>query len=276
MIFNKLWLRLVALCLCASAVILAIPTVNAEIARSASQPQRGYTYATVVHEYRSFSSAVIGQLEDGTTVQILDETGKLYKIDCYDMVGYVDKEQLAQRDDGSYYVSCREESDQTVVMYYHTADEALFLRHSLVALGKCYMGVPYRLGGMSPRAFDCSGFTKYLYDKYDIDLTRRASTQLADGIIVSKESLQVGDLIFLKFPGETCQASHVGVYVGNNQILHASSSRGIALNDLSSDYYTRYYLCARRIVCTDPTRVLPESSEPSIFHRTGLGLRSIP
>lgn len=276
MILRRLWLRLMALCLCVAAVLGVLPAAGAEIARSASEPERPYTYATAVHEYRSVSSAVIGQLEDGTTVQVLDTNGKLYKIDCYDMVGYVAGEQLAVREDGSYYVSCQEDSDQTVVMYYHTADEAIALRHKLVALGRRYMGVPYRLGGMSPRAFDCSGFTKYLYDKYDIDLTRRASTQLADGVIVSKESLQVGDLIFLKFPGESHQASHVGIYVGNHQILHASSSRGIALNDLRSDYYTRYYLCARRIVCTDPTLVLEESNDPLFLRQSGLGLRSIP
>jgi len=276
MILKRLWRRLAALCLCVAALAAVLPNAGAEIARSAAAPERDFTYATVVHEYRSMSSAVIGQLENGTTVQVLDESKTFYKIDCYDMVGYVAKYQLSVRDDGSYYVSCREDSDQTVVMYYHSADEALTLRHALVALGRRYMGVPYRLGGMSPRAFDCSGFTKYLYDKYDIDLTRRASTQLADGIIVSKESLQVGDLIFLKFPGESHQASHVGIYVGNNQILHASSSRGIALNDLSSDYYTRYYLCARRIICTDPAQVLPESGDSPLFQRAGLGLRSIP
>ena len=273
---KRLCLRLAALALCACALFSALPTVSAELARSVEQTQRTYQYATVVHEYRSFSPAVIGQLENGTTVQVLDESENFYKIDSYDIVGFVAKYQLSQREDGSYYVSCREDSDQTVVMYYHTADEALQLRHALVALGRRYMGVPYRLGGMSPSAFDCSGFTKYLYDKYDIDLTRRASTQLADGIIVSKESLQVGDLIFLKFPGETCQASHVGIYVGNNQILHASSSRGIALNDLRSDYYTRYYLCARRIICTDPSQVLPESTDPLPLHRSGLGLRTVP
>ena len=157
---------MVALCLCVAAVLSVMPGAGAEVAQSASQPERAYTYATVVHKYRSLSSAVIGQLEDGTTVQVLDRKGKLYKIDCYDMVGYVVGEQLAVRDDGSYYVRCNTASDQTVVVYYHSVDEAIALRHQLLALGRRYMGVPYRLGGMSPSAFDCSGFTKYLYNKY--------------------------------------------------------------------------------------------------------------
>lgn len=273
--FKRVWRSAVALTLCLAAMLCALPFAGAEVARMASQPERAFVYATVVYEYNSVSSAVIGQLEDGTCVQVLDEGKTLYKIDCYDMVGYVVKEQLELRDDGNYYVDCREESDQTVVLYYHTADEALQLRHKLVALGKTYMGVPYRLGGMSPRAFDCSGFTKYIYNKFGIELSRRASTQLADGIIVSKQSLQVGDLIFLKYPNESYQASHVGVYVGNNQILHASSSRGIALNDLDSDYYTQHFLCVRRIICIDATDVLPDGGNQLFLRQTGLGLRTV-
>jgi cell wall-associated NlpC family hydrolase len=92
----------------------------------------------------------------------------------------------------------------------------------------------------------------YLYGKHNIDLHRNASAQMQDGIIVAKEGLQVGDLIFFREPGEYTLCSHVGIYVGNNQIIH-SGSKGVVYADLDGDYFADYYLCARRIINTNST-----------------------
>lgn len=271
---GKTSMRLLCLVLSLVCLLSAVPTAQA--AETELADDRAFTYTAAIHSYASFHAPVIGQMENGTTVTILDETREFYKIDCYDMTGYVAKHQVALRIDGTLYINCVRSSDETQILYYDTMVDAMALRHSLLALGKRYIGVPYVYGGMSPYGFDCSGFTKYIYGKHDITLTRRASTQLGDGLIVSRDSLQVGDLIFLKYAYESCEASHVGIYAGNNMVLHASSSRGISLASLDSNFFASNYLCARRIVNTEVATAEAVSAASSIMSRSRtIGLRTI-
>lgn len=271
---GKTSMRLLCLVLSLVCLLSAVQPVLAAEAQTADD--RAYTYTTAVHSYASFSSAVIGRMENGTTVTILDETRNFYKIDCYDMTGYVAKYQVALRKDGTHYISCYLPSAETQILYYENMTNALGLRHSILSLGMRYLGTPYVYGGMSPWGFDCSGFTKYIYAMHDLNLTRRASTQLSDGIVVSRDSLQVGDLIFLKYAYESCEASHVGIYAGNNMVLHASSSRGISLDSMDSSFIASNYLCARRVVNTAAASVEAAPAAPSVMSRTrSIGLRTM-
>ena len=126
---------------------------------------------------------------------------------------------------------------------------ALNLRHNLLETAKEYIGVPYVSGGTSRWGFDCSGYTQYVFNQLDIALDRTVLTQLSDGIIVAKEDLQCGDLVIFSYTGDNGGfASHIGIYVGNDQVIHASSSRGVTISDLNSQYYAYHYQCARRII----------------------------
>lgn len=220
------------------------------------------TLTAVVRLGASSGSTPIGQLENGTMVTVLDQRGDYYKIDCYDMTGYIAKTQLIHTEDDEYYVNCTGDSSENRLLTYTDHAAALALRHSLLALAKKQLGYPYVYGGARPGGFDCSGLMYYLFGQHDIGLHRSASQQLQDGIIIPKEALQVGDLIFFREPGKGYPASHVGVYAGNNQIIHAGS-KGIAYADLDMDYYADYYLCARRIVNTNAATQLEETSTVS-------------
>ena len=132
-------------------------------------------------------------------------------------------------------------------MDYLPHGELLSLRESLVRNARKHLGTPYVYGGTRPGGFDCSGFTGYLYAKKGVGLHRSAADQLSDGIIVPREGMQVGDLVFFRETGSRKLATHVGLYVGNNQIIHAGS-KGISYATLSGEYYGEYFLCARRIV----------------------------
>jgi len=273
---GKCAMRLLSLVLCLVSVFaLAQPALAAS--GETEIDAQTQTYTTAVHNYASFSSTVIGRMEDGTTVTILDTTKHFFKIDCYDTVGYVAKGQVSTRLDGSCYIKCDPKSAETEVMTYQTLGQAITLRSTMLNLAERYQGVPYVYGGMSPWGFDCSGFTKYVYREIGFDLTRRASTQLGDGIIVSKENLQVGDLIFLRYPGEPCEASHVGFYVGDGMVVHASSSRGISYAALDGYFFATNFLCARRVINT-AAATAPEAV-PVSSAATGLcrmaGMRSI-
>ena len=242
----KLGMRLLLIVLCLACVLGSVRPLGA----TAAQEEKQQTLTTKVHYLAYFSSAVIGQMENGTEIKVLKETRDFYRVDCYDVKGYIAKEQILHTEDGRYYVNCQADSPETVVHTYTEHAEALALRHSLLELAKKQLGSRYVYGASRPGAFDCSGLTSYLYAMHGIEIHRSASTQLQDGIIVAKEGLQVGDLIFFRETGERTVVSHVGIYVGNNQIIH-SGNGGVAYANLDYDYFARYYYCARRIVNTN-------------------------
>lgn len=130
------------------------------------------------------------------------------------------------------------------------APEETAIQEQLVAYAKRFLGVPYVWAGNGPDCFDCSGFTKYVYAHFGYDIYRTASTQLQnDGRAVSRDQLRPGDLVFFKNPGETKACSHVGIYIGNGQFIHASSGAGqVTISDLTRGWYYEKYVGAKRII----------------------------
>lgn len=247
-----LGMRMICLALCLVCLLSVVRPVAAEQTTQDEQPV-AQTMTTVVYLQASAGSAPVGQIEDGAAVTVLGALRDFYKVDCYDTVGYIAKSQIVHRDD-KYYVNCDAESEHTRWMTYTDHAEVLALRHSLTALARKQLGSRYVLGGSRPGTFDCSGLTYYLYGKHSIGLHRTASQQLQDGIVVSREGVQVGDLIFFREPGTVTAASHVGIYIGNNKMIH-SASAGVIVTDLDEGYYLRNYLCARRIVNVAATQL---------------------
>lgn len=109
-----------------------------------------------------------------------------------------------------------------------------------------YMGVPYIFGGSTPYGFDCSGYVQYVFAQAGISIPRTADTQYEVGTPVSMPELIPGDLVF--FETYTYGASHVGIYVGDGNFIHASSSGGVKISSLSTAYYSSHYIGSRRIV----------------------------
>ena len=116
----------------------------------------------------------------------------------------------------------------------------------IIATAKKYIGVPYLWGGTTPSGFDCSGFLQYVFRQNGINLLRTSKQQYTMGIWVSKANLQKGDLVF--FQTGSNGISHVGMYIGNGQFIHASSSNGVTISSLSNSYWVRTYYGARRVL----------------------------
>lgn len=99
---------------------------------------------------------------------------------------------------------------------YSGDDSSSFGDSSIVEYAENFLGVPYVLGGNTPSGFDCSGFTKYVFAHFGINLERRASEQACQGTPVSRGDLQPGDLVFFGDP-----VYHVGIYIGGGSFIHA-------------------------------------------------------
>lgn len=109
-----------------------------------------------------------------------------------------------------------------------------------------YYGKPYKYGGQTPAAgFDCSGLISYVFSQQGKKLPRTADLQYKAGRIVTVSDLQIGDLVF--FTTDSPGPSHVGIFVGQNRFIHASSSRGVMVSSLSDVYWKPRYLGARRV-----------------------------
>ena len=205
--------------------------------------------ASKVYRSASFSSQQIGCFKEGTKLNIQGTKGSFYKVDCFDMVGYIPKTQVRVTENGEYFVQCAEDSEDTTYLPGYTMQQTLTLRHAVLDEAKKYIGVRYSSGGTTPRGFDCSGYTQYVFAQIGINILRHERAQMENSIIIPKEEMQCGDLVIFSNTGDNGGfASHVGIYIGNNQVIHASSSKGITISDLDSYYYAKHYQCSRRIL----------------------------
>lgn len=111
---------------------------------------------------------------------------------------------------------------------------------------KDWKGVPYRLGGTTKQGVDCSAFTQVaMYDVYQINLPRTTEQIATQGSKVSRSNAAYGDLVFFKTGWRT---RHVGIYIGNNQFMHASTSKGVIISSLSNPYWNSKFWQVRRIL----------------------------
>ena len=123
------------------------------------------------------------------------------------------------------------------------------LAAQVVAYAKQFLGLPYVYGASGPNSFDCSGFTSYVYKHFGYTLNRSAAGQYSNGTPIDQSQLQPGDLLVWRAYGSSKTATHVGIYIGNNQYIHASSTGGcIKINDMNYAASSRYLVGIRRIL----------------------------
>ena len=120
-----------------------------------------------------------------------------------------------------------------------------FSHQKLMDIVQMYLGTPYCWGGTSRSGIDCSGLTQCVFFRLGIPLPRTSYKQFLRGQKVSLQKLRAGDLVFFS-TNYFGMVSHVGIYLGNNQFCHASSSRGVTISNLNKYYYRTRFIGARR------------------------------
>lgn len=209
----------------------------------------GYVKESVnVRDNDSMDSNVVSVLEKGTKVSGIK--GKYWiKISegRYISVNYVqdDKVGLNQSSNAESTDSYKKESKAKVVRSNEGGSGS-----AVAQAAYNYLGEKYVWGSAQPGVgFDCSGLTSYLYNKVcGISLYRNSAAQSNNGYPVSKNNLKQGDLLFFSTNGSG-SISHVGIYVGNGKMIHASTpSTGVIISDIDSNYYSDTFVTARRIL----------------------------
>ena len=177
----------------------------------------------------STDSSILGKVYAGSTVELIAlENDDWYILNYDGELGYISAEYVRP---------------------YNPA-AASEIGAEAVELAMQYIGVPYVYGGASSSGFDCSGFTMYIFGKLGYSLPHSATSQWESvGEYVERSDLQPGDLVLFCDPsrsnGKAC--SHVGIYIGDGEFIHASSSYGVRINSLSESYYDGYYKGAKRL-----------------------------
>jgi lipoprotein Spr len=119
----------------------------------------------------------------------------------------------------------------------------------LLAQMEKWFGTQYCFGGSTDSCIDCSSFTQViLRDVYNLKIPRNSQQQFDASTKIETENLKEGDLVFFNTVSASMIITHVGVYVCNNKFVHASTSKGVTINDLSEKYFAKAYRGAGRFI----------------------------
>lgn len=184
----------------------------------------------------STSSTILGELKNGTAVTVLSTSNGWSKVSYAGKTGYISADYLVTASSG------------TAISPSNTAASVSISakRQSVLNYAAQFLGVPYVYGGSTPSGFDCSGFTSYVFKNTVGSIPRVAQAQYDATTRVSRDDLLPGDLVF--FGSSTSSISHVGIYVGSNQFIHAPSTGDVVkYSSLTGSYATRYQGAGRVI-----------------------------
>ena len=198
----------------------------------------------------------VAQANSGDTAYIIGFNNQWYKVICKGVVCYIRSDYLQlteipyenQRSTKKPIFFINGKSTGIVPSAQALSNNsASSIPAQIVSNAKKHLGTPYVWGGNAPGGFDCSGFTQYIFKQSGLSLPRTTTEQYQIGTYVEKSALQPGDLVFL---ANTYRdgISHVGIYIGNGSMIHASSSKGITISSLSSSYYMQHYYGSRRVI----------------------------
>ncbi len=129
----------------------------------------------------------------------------------------------------------------------HIANASPSYDQEVTATAKHFVGTPYKWGGTTPKGFDASGYTQYVYkhSAVNMNLPRTSAEQYKTGTAVKKENLKQGDIVFFKTDGK--KVSFSGIYLGNSEFVGATS-KGVRIQSLKTKYWKAAYTGAKRVL----------------------------
>jgi len=200
------------------------------------------TYGTLQHSSafiydlpREEGGVIISTVSGDTTLTVVSSFENWFGITYNGELVFVEKSSVSV----PYFVQL-----QTARM-----PRAITFGQEVVEFAMQYLGSRYVFGGTTPAGFDCSGFMLYIMRNFDIGLNRVSRDQATNGVHVNRSELQPADLVFFAASPGGSRITHVGMYIGGGQFIHASTwNTGVRISDLNSAHHTVRFVTARRVI----------------------------
>lgn len=203
------------------------------------------TTGTKVFKRASKSSKVLGTLNKGASVDILAEGARFYKVKNGKQVGFIPVKAFVETKAAATPAPQAPAKDSGSPSRSVNSSKA----NTVIAAAMAQLGKRYVYGTTGPNTFDCSGLTYYAYKKVGVSLAHSAkSVGYGAGQKVSRANLQRGDLVCFDTISDSDLSDHVGIYIGNNQFVHASSGQARVIVSTLSGYYSERFSWGRRVI----------------------------
>lgn len=221
-----------------------------------------------VREGASVDTEHIITIKLNQEVKILGEKNGWYQIEVKGVTGYINKKLISNtkvepttsrgmtelRTSTNEQIEENKEKDKITnneenEIKEESVQEKTTKGEEIVAYAKKFLGGKYVSGGNNPKTgVDCSGFTKYVFEKFGYTLSRTTAGQAKNGKEVNRSEMQEGDIIIFLNDSKS-KIGHVGIYIGDDKFIHsANASRGIVIDSVYNSYYDPRFVCARRII----------------------------
>ncbi|MBR5537009.1 MAG: C40 family peptidase [Clostridia bacterium] len=191
-------------------------------------------------------NSIVTKLYEGTVAKIIGINNAWFKVQYGGQTGYISPDYVSIV---PYQVTVTASAPATVSSSSGTAYAASGTRQQIVDYAANFLGCKYVYGGNTPSGFDCSGYVKYVFNHFGVELTRTSASQYSNSVHIKKSELQVGDLVFFSQTAGSSKVGHVGIYVGGGQFIHAAApGKGVRYDSLSDSYYTSHYIGSGRVL----------------------------
>ena len=187
------------------------------------------------------SYGIVTTVRYGSKLPIISYTNGWYNVKVGNTTGYISCDYVTISD---------ENQSSNPIVKEPPLIQSSYTGEDIVAKAEEYLGVPYLWGGFTPMGFDCSGLVQYVYKQLGISLERTTYYQVHQGVIVDRNDLKPGDLIFFTTnDDDPNDISHVGIYKGNDLFIQAPKPGDcVRVSNLNSAYYSNRYYVAKRII----------------------------
>lgn len=228
-------LRIGKILLLSLVIMLTLSTV------AMAENTNSHMQLTESAEIESYGKTLI--LDEGEIVSVSGEFMNLYYIQTEDEhVFFIPKAMLRE-----YKTVETVEPIENKLEVRNMEDESSEKIKAVIDFAYAQLGKPYKYGAVGMSSFDCSGLTVTAYRQIGVSIPRVSRDQSNFGTLIAKQDMKAGDLVFFNTTGRG--VSHVGMYVGNGEFIHASSSgRGVVVDSISDGYYAQRFVNARRII----------------------------
>jgi cell wall-associated NlpC family hydrolase len=229
-----LFKRILAVILLFTLVATVAPSIDKASASGKTYYVKIKSGSLNVRNKPSTSGAIVTKLAKGQLITVTSQSKGWAKISAKGKTGFVSSTYIAPKIVSANKATVKKAAVAKTVDY----------KSKAISVAKSNLGVKYKWAGNTPNGFDCSGLVTYSYGKAGVTLPRTASEIYTKGTKVT--ALQPGDLLFYATSGGR-KVTHVAIYLGNGQMIHSATSKGVSIASLNNPYWKPRFIGAKRI-----------------------------